>query len=72
MKDMMKVMSAWNRFKENHPKFPAFISAVARKGVKVDSIIAITITDPDGEIIETNIKVKESDIELFKSLGQNQ
>lgn len=23
--NMMKVMNAWNTFKQNHPKFPAFV-----------------------------------------------
>ena len=30
--NMMKVMNAWNTFKKNHPKFPAFCSAVSRRG----------------------------------------
>jgi len=69
---MMKMMSAWNKFKTNHPKFPAFVSAVSRKGIQPDTIIAITITDPYGEKIETNIKVTESDIELFNALKDQQ
>ncbi len=69
---MMKVIGAWNKFKENHPKFPAFISAVRRKGIKEDTIIAISIIDPDGEKIETNLKVMASDLELINSLVNGQ
>lgn len=32
--NMMKVMNAWNTFKQNHPKFPAFCSAVSKRGIR--------------------------------------
>ena len=28
--NMMKIMNAWNIFKRNHPKFPAFCNAVSK------------------------------------------
>ena len=65
---LMQLMGAWNTFQSNHPKFPAFLEALKRQGVKEDTIIEISITDPDGKKIETNIKVKQSDLELFESL----
>lgn len=65
---IMQVMNAWNIFQGNHPKFPAFLDALKRQGIKEDSIIEISITDPSGQKIETNIKVKTSDLELFNSL----
>lgn len=66
--NMMQLMAAWNTFKTNHPKFPAFVNAVTSQGIREDSVIEISITDPDGRKIETNIKVKQSDLELFESL----
>lgn len=65
---LMQMMGAWNVFNSNHPKFISFIEAVKRKGIEEDTIIAITVTDKNGETIETNIKVKQSDIELFNTL----
>lgn len=65
---MMQVMNAWSTFTSNHPKFPAFLEALKRQGVKEDTIIEISLTDPDGTKIETNLKVKQSDLELFESL----
>ena len=58
--NIMKITGAWNTFKSNHPKFPAFCQAVSRKGLKEGSIIEIAITTPEGEKIETNLKVKDS------------
>jgi hypothetical protein len=43
--------------------------AVSRKGLKEGSIIEIAITTPEGEKIETNLKVKDSDLELLKQLS---
>jgi len=65
---LMQIMAAWNTFKTNHPKFPAFEAAIQAQGIREDSIIEISVTDPDGKKTETNIKVKQSDIELFESL----
>ncbi len=44
--NIMKITGAWNTFKSNHPKFPAFCQAVSRKGLKEGSIIEIAITTP--------------------------
>ena len=67
--NIMKITGAWNTFKSNHPKFPAFCQAVSRKGLKEGSIIEIAITTPEGEKIETNLKVKDSDLKLLKQLS---
>ena len=66
----MKITSAWNTFKKNHPKFPAFCQEVSLKGIREGSIIEITFTTPEGEKIETNLKVKDSDLELLKQLSE--
>lgn len=65
---LLQVMGAWKVFNSNHPKFILFIDALKKKGIEEDTIIAISVTDKNGETIETNIKVKQSDIELFNSL----
>lgn len=66
--NLMALMGAWNEFTSNHPKFPAFIQAINSNGIKEDCIIEISVTDPDGKKIETNIKVKGSDIQLFETI----
>lgn len=68
MGEVMKLMGAWNTFKANHPKFPAFLQAVGKKGFKEDMIIEIIITEPDGERIETSLKVQPGDVELLNDL----
>ena len=66
--ELMKFMGALNTFKGNHPKFFSFIKAVAGGGVPVDTIIEVTVTKPGEEPITTNIKVCQSDLDLFEAL----
>ena len=68
---MLKITNAWNAFKQNHPKFPAFCRA--RKGIREGSILEISYVTPEGERLETNLKVKAGDLELlsqFMDLSQ--
>ena len=67
--NMMKVMNAWNTFKQNHPKFPAFCSAVSKRGIREGSILEVTYISPEGEKLTTNIKVQASDIELLRQIS---
>ena len=67
---MLKITNA---FKRNHPKFPAFCRAVSRKGIREGSILEISYVTPEGERLETNLKVKAGDLELlsqFMDLSQ--
>jgi len=66
--NIMALMAAWGAFQKNHPKFPAFLTALKNQGIKENSVIEISITDPEGKKIETNIKVQQSDFELFENL----
>ena len=66
--NILKLKGMWDSFVREHPRFPQFLTAMKNKGVRVDSIIDLTITDSDGTRISTNIKVTESDIELFNTL----
>ncbi len=65
---MFRALGAINSFKSNHPKFFSFIDTVIRPGIPVDTVIEISVTKPGQEKVTTNIKVKESDLELFESL----
>ena len=66
--DMMKIMSAKNKFEANHPKFFAFFKAVLSRPIEEGTIIEITVTRPGEEPITTNLKVQQSDLELVQEL----
>ena len=66
--NIMKITGAWNTFKSNHPSSRHSVRQFHAK-LKEGSIIEIAITTPEGEKIETNLKVKDSDLELLKQLS---
>lgn len=66
--NLMQLKNSWATFIRNHPKFPKFLQA-ASTAVKEDTLIEIKITTAEGKVIETNLKVKASDIELVKNLA---
>lgn len=65
---IMKIMNAKNKFTENHPKFVAFLNAVFSAGIIEDTVIEITVTRPGEAPITTNMKVKQSDLDLLNEL----
>ena len=66
--DVMKIMNARNKFNANHPKFGAFLRTVFAGGIPEGTIIEISLTRPGEETITTNLKVKQSDLELLQEL----
>ncbi len=64
----MKLKNAWDTFTNDHPKFPMFLNAVMASGIKEGTIVAVSVTQPDGKVIDTNIKVTAADLELFETL----
>lgn len=65
---MMKIMGAMNTFKGNHPKFMSFLNYVFSSGFPEGSVIEITVTKPGEEPVTSNMKVTQSDLDLFDSL----
>lgn len=65
---VFKIKQAWNTFATNHPRFPQFLSAVKQTGIREGTIIDITITDPNGKVMATNLKVTQSDLDLIETL----
>lgn len=68
---LMQLKSMWDKFQGNHPKFPLFLKAASQKGMEEGSVIAITITTPEGKDISSNIKLTASDMELVNTLKEN-
>jgi hypothetical protein len=65
---MMKLRRAWGTFSGNHPRFAQFLTAVGQDKVTEGTVIGITVTYPDGHVLDTNMKVQQSDLELLESL----
>lgn len=67
---IFQMMNLWNKFKQNHPKFPKFMTAVYQNGIKEGSIIEITVTTADGQSLNSNLKITASDMELIEQLKE--
>lgn len=65
---IFQMMNLWNKFKQNHPKFPKFMSAVYQNGMKEGSIIEINVTTADGQSFHSNLKISAEDMELMAQL----
>lgn len=65
---IMKMKNAWETFQRNHPKFPSFLEASKNGMLETGSVIEISITNAQGKNISTNVKLTQSDLELFEEL----
>lgn len=65
---IFQIMNLWNRFKQSHPKFPKFMTAVYQNGMKEGSIVEITVTTADGQSLHSNLKISAEDMELMEQL----
>jgi hypothetical protein len=65
---LMKIMGMKKQFDASHPRFGAFLSAVGRDSLVEGTIIEISVKNPQGDEKVTNIKLNESDIEMFREL----
>ena len=66
IKTMLQMQNAWKAFTENHPKFPAFLKA-AQHEIREGTVIAFTVTTPEGKTIESNLRLSASDIQLIET-----
>jgi hypothetical protein len=67
---LFKMKGLWDRFVQNHPKFPQFMNAVQSNGIQEGSVIEITVITPEGKNISTNLKISASDKEMFSELAE--
>lgn len=58
------------KFQNDHPKFMQFIAAVGQSDLKEGTIVEISITDPDGKNLCSNIKLSKDDLELFGAVSE--
>ena len=68
--NLLQLKLAWDRFKEDHPKFPKFLTAVYQRGMQEGTTIEFKVTTPSGEELAANLKIKENDIDLFRELQE--
>ena len=60
---LLKIKGAWETFSNNHPRFMPFCQAI-----DAGTIIEVKVTSPDGKEYTTNMKLTQSDMDLFGTL----
>lgn len=65
---LLKLGGLWAKFSKNHPKFPQFVKAVQKNGIKEDTVIDVKITYTDGTELDTNLKLTASDLAMIEEL----
>lgn len=65
---VMKIKNAWDTFTRNHPKFPMFMQAVQRRGIPEGTVLEVSVKYPDGQVMDANIRVTRSDLDLVEVL----
>lgn len=66
---LLTMKNAFETFKNNHPKFVSFIQTIARPEVMTEgTILECKVTTSDGKEYQSNIKITQSDLELFQKL----
>ena len=67
--EMMKIKGAWDTFSGNHPQFVKFLNYMSQAKIDEGTVFSISVKRPDSDKeIKTNLKVTESDLELFETL----
>ncbi len=67
---LMKLMSAKNKFVSNHPKFAAFLGMVFSRSLEAGTIIEVSVKRPNEEAVTANMKLQQSDLDLFQELKE--
>ena len=64
----------FDKFKNNHPKFLQFVSAMAQAGLQEGTILECKVLTPEGREMQANIKITQDDLDLLqkiKDMSQN-
>ena len=66
--NLLKMKQSLEHFTSRHPRFSMFIQDVFQGGIEEGTIIEISVQQPGRDKVVTNMKVQQSDLELFQDL----
>ena len=68
--DFFKVKAGLGKLGEEHPKLFPFMKAVSAAGAREGTIVEMKVTTPEGQVLESNLKLTANDIELFRMIRE--
>ncbi len=73
-KQLMQLAERWKILKEQHPRVIEFVRSLGRNSIQPGVILELKVTDNDGRVSVTNMRLTEEDVEtiaILKSLRGN-
>lgn len=67
---LLKLKNAWDLFSKNHPKFSKFLDAVHKNALEEGTVIEINVTTASGKKISSNVKLTQSEAQMFRELSE--
>ena len=67
---LLQLKPLLGKFRANHPKFVQFFAAASQSGLTEGSVIEVSITNPDGKNLCTNLKLTQEDLEMFQTISE--
>ena len=68
--DFFKVKAGLGKLGEEHPKLFPCMKAVSAAGAREGTIVEMKVTTPEGQVLESNMKLTANDIELFRMIRE--
>lgn len=66
---LMHFKPLFEKFRDRHPKFVQFFG-YAGQSLGEDALVEISVTDPEGKKIVTNMKITAEDLELYQNIQE--
>ena len=67
---LLKFKKRWEEFQARHPKFLRYLGVVKNGYFGVGSILDVTVTDPAGKALHTNLRLTEEDVVLLNEVAE--
>ncbi len=66
--DLVTLGSKIQTFKEQHPKFPAFVKKVGKEAIAEGAVLEVKVTSTEGQDYVTNLRLTSEDVELLNTI----
>jgi hypothetical protein len=66
---LLKMKSVLDKFSKNHPKFVQFLDVAQKNAIEEGTVIEINVTSASGKTLSSNLKLTQSDVEMFRELS---
>ena len=67
---LFRLKSELKAFQQEHPKFTAFLRYAAEHGLREGNVLEVTIRQPDGKEVRSNLRLSEDDVRMLQDLRE--